>query len=146
MIVAIKIVVWVVAAASAASLASYFLVVRERGWSGSTKGSSRCVCGRPLHGYELIPVISWLLLAGKSNCCKARLPVTYLIVELLSASLGTFGIYHHILWYVLPLVYLAILFIPISLLQTSIPEGSLSYVPSKKRKEVKESLFIDDED
>jgi prepilin signal peptidase PulO-like enzyme (type II secretory pathway) len=154
MIVAMKILIWVVAAGAASALASYFLVVRERGWAGSTDGSSRCICGKPLYGYELIPVLSWLLLGGKSNCCKVRLPVTYFIVELITASFGGVGIYHHVLWYLLPLIYVAILFLPTSLFKTTLPKGFTHYVPSEKSKaktriakeKVASSQFSDDEE
>lgn len=39
-------------------------------------------CGRQLRWYENIPVISWLFLGGRSNCCRKKLPILYPIVEL----------------------------------------------------------------
>jgi len=39
-------------------------------------------CGRQLTWWENIPVISWLLLGGRSRCCSKKLSLLYPIVEL----------------------------------------------------------------
>jgi len=39
-------------------------------------------CGRQLGWYENIPVLSWLVLKGKTKCCQKKLPVLYPIVEI----------------------------------------------------------------
>ena len=54
------------------------------------KGESRSFCdycGKQLHWYENIPVISWFLQKGKSKCCHKKLPVQYPIVELITGGL-----------------------------------------------------------
>ncbi|MCD8786410.1 prepilin peptidase [Staphylococcus gallinarum] len=51
------------------------------------KSRSRCdYCNKVLDFYCLIPIISYILLKGKSRCCKHRLSLTYIIGELLSLS------------------------------------------------------------
>lgn len=56
-------------------------------------------CGRQLRWYENIPVVSWVIQAGKSRCCGKRLSITYPIVELLM------GILFSITYYVLRITY-----------------------------------------
>src|SRR3989344_6253357 len=59
---------------------------RDVGFKASRKGRSRCpYCGRTLHWYELIPVVSFLIQGGKCRSCHKRLSLQYPIVELLSA-------------------------------------------------------------
>jgi leader peptidase (prepilin peptidase)/N-methyltransferase len=51
-------------------------------------------CGQPVRAYDNIPVISWLLLAGKCRHCKARISPRYLLIELLTGVLF-FACYAH---------------------------------------------------
>lgn len=44
-------------------------------------------CGRRLHWWENIPVISWLIQRGKSRCCGKKLPILYPIVEIVTGLL-----------------------------------------------------------
>ena len=39
-------------------------------------------CGRQLGWYENIPVLSWLVLRGKTNYCQQKLPLLYPVVEI----------------------------------------------------------------
>jgi prepilin signal peptidase PulO-like enzyme (type II secretory pathway) len=39
-------------------------------------------CGKQLKWYENVPVISWLVLRGKTKCCHKKLPISYPVVEL----------------------------------------------------------------
>jgi leader peptidase (prepilin peptidase)/N-methyltransferase len=49
---------------------------------------SRCPsCGTGIRPVDNIPVLSWLLLAGRCRSCRARIPVRYPIVELANAIL-----------------------------------------------------------
>lgn len=72
----------------------------------NNKNRSFCdYCGRQLRWYENIPVLSWLFLAGKTKCCRKKLPVSYPIVEIVTAVLFLiyglrFGIYegNNIFW------------------------------------------------
>jgi prepilin signal peptidase PulO-like enzyme (type II secretory pathway) len=45
-------------------------------------------CQRSIPWYRNIPVISWLLLGGRSSCCRTPLSSRYLIIELLGALIG----------------------------------------------------------
>jgi leader peptidase (prepilin peptidase)/N-methyltransferase len=38
-------------------------------------------CGAPIRGYDNIPLVSYLLLRGRSRCCKTRISPRYLAVE-----------------------------------------------------------------
>jgi len=44
-------------------------------------------CGKQLRWFDNIPVLSWVLLKGKSNCCAKKLPISYPLVELLMGIL-----------------------------------------------------------
>ena len=53
------------------------------------KGRSRCPhCGKDLAWYELIPVVSWLLVKGKCRKCHKRISPRYLLVELFGATIS----------------------------------------------------------
>ncbi len=51
-------------------------------------GSHCPACGAPIRAYDNVPVLSWLLLRGKSRCCKARISARYPLVELLGGLLA----------------------------------------------------------
>ena len=56
---------------------------------------SHChICNKKLKWYELIPIVSYIIQLGRSRCCKQRLPVSYVIVEVITASL--FSVMYHI--------------------------------------------------
>lgn len=44
-------------------------------------------CGRRLHWWENIPVVSYLIQEGKSRCCEKKLPILYPIVEIVTGLL-----------------------------------------------------------
>src|SRR5437879_13313191 len=44
-------------------------------------------CGTPIKPYDNIPVVSWLLLAGRCRKCKARISAMYPMVELATGLL-----------------------------------------------------------
>jgi leader peptidase (prepilin peptidase)/N-methyltransferase len=51
--------------------------------------SSSCPnCGHQLEWYVNIPIFSWLVLGGYSKCCKQKISMRYLWIELLSAGVG----------------------------------------------------------
>jgi len=62
-----------------------------------TPGSSCPACGRRIHFYDNIPIVSWLLLGAKCRHCKASISPRYFVVELLTALvfLGLFILYFH---------------------------------------------------
>lgn len=83
-------VVWAVyGALMGAALASFGCVIAERVPRGETIGGrSHCACGRHLRAVELAPVLGWLACRGRARCCGARLPIGYLVAELLAGVLG----------------------------------------------------------
>ena len=49
---------------------------------------SRCPrCGKPIAAYDNIPVLSWILLAGRCRSCRAPIAVRYPMLELANAIL-----------------------------------------------------------
>ena len=52
------------------------------------KNRSFCdFCGRQLHWYENVPVISWVIQGGITRCCQKKLPLLYPIAELTTGLL-----------------------------------------------------------
>lgn len=45
-------------------------------------------CGKPVAGYDNIPVFSYLILRGRARCCGAKMSPRYPIVELLGGALS----------------------------------------------------------
>lgn len=49
---------------------------------------SHChICTHKLKWYELIPIISYTIQKGKSRCCHNKIPISYLIVEIVTGAL-----------------------------------------------------------
>jgi leader peptidase (prepilin peptidase)/N-methyltransferase len=56
----------------------------------SLGGTSHCLsCGVTLRWYELTPMVSYLLIAGRCRHCQSRVPIRYFLVELVTAILFT---------------------------------------------------------
>ena len=50
--------------------------------------SSHCHnCQHKLKWYELIPILSYIIQKGKSNCCNTRIPISYLLIEVITGVL-----------------------------------------------------------
>lgn len=49
-------------------------------------------CREPIHWFHNIPIFSYLMLRGKSYCCKKNIPLRYILIEVFTAcwSLGWF--------------------------------------------------------
>ena len=61
--------------------------IQGRSWWGSER--SRCEsCGHILSAYELIPVLSWLILRGRCKSCGERISVRYVLVEIICAVMA----------------------------------------------------------
>lgn len=59
-------------------------------------GNERSICpscGNTLKGYDMIPVLSWVILGGKCRFCKSRIAIRYPLVELLGGILAVFAMY-----------------------------------------------------
>jgi len=79
------------------AMGSFFHVVATRISNGESiiKPGSHChICQRKLKWYELIPIVSFVIQRGKSKCCGQRLPISYLIVEVITGSL--FSVAYHV--------------------------------------------------
>ena len=78
--------------------------------------SSHCHnCSHKLKWYELIPIVSYVIQRGKSRCCKTRIPISYLIVEVVTAvlymvSYHSFGLSYE---FVISLVFISSLIVVI---------------------------------
>ncbi|MGO0123277.1 prepilin peptidase [Desulfothermobacter acidiphilus] len=65
------------------------LIYRLPRGEGVALGRSRCPsCGEALRWYDLVPVLSFLLLRGRCRYCSAPISWRYPLVELLSAGLA----------------------------------------------------------
>lgn len=50
--------------------------------------SSHCHnCQHKLKWYELIPILSYIVQKGKSKCCHTRIPISYLVIEIITGIL-----------------------------------------------------------
>lgn len=59
---------------------------------GVAAGRSRCRdCGQPLTWYDLVPVISWLILRARCRHCRAPISIQYPLVELASGLFFVYG-------------------------------------------------------
>jgi len=67
-----------------------------RGLSIVFPGSHCTACGRAIHWYDNIPLVSWLLLGGRCRFCKAGISPRYLVVEAVTAVLvaGLYACYY----------------------------------------------------
>jgi leader peptidase (prepilin peptidase)/N-methyltransferase len=61
---------------------SFLNVVVLRRGAGSLFGRSACLsCGTQIRAYDLVPVLSWLILRGRCRACGSRISVQYPLVE-----------------------------------------------------------------
>ncbi|MAQ70934.1 MAG: hypothetical protein CL565_01945 [Alphaproteobacteria bacterium] len=52
-------------------------------------------CGHKLQAFDLIPVLSWLLLRGKCRYCKSVIPVDYPLIEIVVTFFTAFIVFHY---------------------------------------------------
>ena len=73
-----------------ASMGSFLHVVVDRlPDNRSLWAPSACPhCGRRLRPWELVPVLGYAYLLGRCVSCKRRIPVTYVLVEILVGALA----------------------------------------------------------
>lgn len=77
-----------------AATGSLLGVVADRGgWKAARTGRSRCVCGHPVGPIALLPVLGWLLTAGRARCCGGRVPARYPLAEASLAVAWAGGLY-----------------------------------------------------
>ncbi len=68
-----------------------FRLCSEQKESIVTPGSHCRKCGRPIHWYDNIPVLSYVLLRGRCRSCGARISPIYPVVEGLTAGIFLLG-------------------------------------------------------
>lgn len=60
-------------------------------------GRSHCTsCGRQLVWYDLIPIVSYLAYRGKCRTCKATIPITAFLAEILAGTAWAYACYLNI--------------------------------------------------
>lgn len=52
-------------------------------------------CKKPVAIHHNIPILSYLLLKGKSACCAQKIPIKYLLIELLTFTISIFLATHY---------------------------------------------------
>ncbi|MFM8497082.1 MAG: prepilin peptidase, partial [Planctomycetia bacterium] len=78
----------------AANLGSFLNVVAHRVPRGASVvgGGSRCpACGNPVRWRDNIPVLGWLMLAGRCRDCRASIALRYPLVEAVAGLIGLIG-------------------------------------------------------
>lgn len=72
-----------------ACVGSFLDVVRIRSsWKRSIAGRSRCgSCKKDLRWYEMLPIVSYVVLWGRCYACRTSIPVYHLIAEVLMGLL-----------------------------------------------------------
>lgn len=78
-------------------MGSFYHVIATRLSNGLSivKPASHCEkCKHELKWYELIPIISYLIQGGKCKKCKAKLPISYLLMEVCTGIL--FAVCYHV--------------------------------------------------
>lgn len=96
-------------------LGSFVGVIAERAYTGQSwrKGRSKCnSCCEYLSARDLIPVFSWLMHRGRCRTCGSRVPVLYVVYELLlgvafAAAYAAFGLSLSLLLFIAALLLLA---------------------------------------
>lgn len=79
------------------ALGSFFHVVvsRQKTQLSFVTGRSQCFsCAKQIRWYDNVPVISYGFLLGKTRCCRVRIPMHYLVVEVVGlVFLGSLGVF-----------------------------------------------------
>lgn len=79
-------------------LASFLGVVLYRTPQGiGLAGRSACICGRQLKVYENVPVLAWIVLQGRTRCCKQRIPAYMFVCEALGSTALMFAGFYGII-------------------------------------------------
>lgn len=79
-----------------AVLGSFYMVVGDRlpnNESIVTPRSHCSKCNHILSWYELIPIVSYIMQGGKCKNCHTKLPISYMLIEILSGTLFALSYY-----------------------------------------------------
>ncbi len=131
--------VTVVAVALGLAFGSFLNVViyrLPRGESLSHPGSRCPGCGTPIHFFDNVPVLSWLLLRGKARCCKTPISVRYPLVEALGGLLAwaivraiVFELPDETVWWKVVLIFSIHLALALGLLAAAFIDLDHMYLP-----------------
>ena len=80
------------------------------GVSVVTPRSACAACGAPIPAWHNLPIVSWLLLRGRSACCGTRIDARYVWIELASALLLPALFLHEARPVALPLLHAVLLY------------------------------------
>ncbi|GAB3281727.1 A24 family peptidase [Kineosporia babensis] len=73
-----------------------------------TPRSACPTCGELISGFDNVPVLSWLLLRGRSRCCQERISLRYPVIEILTGvAFAAVALWKGWSWEVPGLLYLA---------------------------------------
>lgn len=90
---------------------------------------SRCAsCGSQIAAYDNIPIISWVLLRGRSRCCGTRISSRYPLTELALASLYALAVV--VLWDDVTEVLLGLVFLT-TLVAITVTDLERRIIPNK---------------
>jgi len=85
-----------------------YRTIQEESW---IVGRSHCDhCDKKISWYDNIPILSFLLLGGKSRCCKKQIPISYPFVE---AVIGLLFVW----WYWIGFIFFRLTTTPFQVLQ-----------------------------
>ncbi len=116
----VQIFVAVLAAIFGLLVGSFLNVVIVRVPAGRSVVSPRSACmtcGKPISEWDNIPVLSWLLLRGRSRCCDEPIGVRYPLVEAGTAvAFGGVGLWLGASWRLPALLYLAAISIALTMI------------------------------
>ena len=82
-------------------------------------GASHCTkCGNRIMWYDLVPVISYLILRGRCRNCKEKISIQYPVIELINglAYFGVYKLFNINLWFYLSCILFSIVLVIIMIL------------------------------
>ena len=109
------------------------VILRDKARKSILTGRSECMnCHHLLAWYDLIPVLSYLLLRGRCRYCKKSISVQYCIVEIIAGFLGMFATwYGYILrgnwWLTLGLFAVFCIYLALSVIDIKTMEVPVEY-------------------
>lgn len=113
-------VIVVLAAVLGLLIGSFLNVVIVRvpaGRSVVRPGSACMTCGEPVSGRDNVPVLSWVLLRGRSRCCDEPVSGRYPLVEAATAiAFGAVAAWVGLSWILPALLYLAAISIALTMI------------------------------
>jgi leader peptidase (prepilin peptidase)/N-methyltransferase len=109
-----------------------------RGESLSHPGSRCPGCGKPIRAFDNIPVLGWLMLAGRARCCKIWISPRYPLVEALGGLLAwaivraiIFELPEQTAWWKVVLLFALYLALALGLLAAAFIDLDRMYLPDQ---------------